>query len=84
MINKMNRIFVDFHNVDSDGRIRLNCTGTVQDLNRCGIPLKSGIKIMMYQEELEVPGEIVFSEEEKIWVAKLDWLKIIEEETKDK
>ncbi|WP_277883249.1 hypothetical protein [Nostoc sp. FACHB-190] len=28
------RVFADFHNADSQGRLRLNCTGTIEDLAR--------------------------------------------------
>jgi len=35
--------------------------------------LKDGQRLLLYSEELEVEGTILYSEEEKIWVAVIDW-----------
>ena len=38
-LNKKLRIFADFNNADENGRLRLNCTGTIEDLARQKIEL---------------------------------------------
>ena len=70
------RVFADFHNADVQGRLRLNCIGTVRDLARQNIQLQTGLPLRLYSEELEVDGQVQFSEEEKIWVAAIDWSAI--------
>lgn len=72
------RIFVDFHNADEKGRLRLNCIGTIEDLNRQQIELKNGQHLTLYSEELEADGVVQFSNEEKIWVASIYWEQIRE------
>jgi hypothetical protein len=67
------KVFADFHNADPAGRIRLNCVGTLQDLARQGIRLQPGEPLRLYSEELEADGVVQFSEEEKTWVAVIDW-----------
>jgi hypothetical protein len=34
------------------------------------------MKITVYDDELSADAEVDFSEEEKIWVAKIDWSQI--------
>jgi hypothetical protein len=70
------RIYADFQNCDEQGRLRLNCAGTTEDLARLGISLAEGAVLTLYCEELEVQGRVVFSEEENIWVAAIDWSAI--------
>ena len=36
------KVFADFHNADSQGRLRLNCTGTLSDLASQKICLTEG------------------------------------------
>ena len=67
------RVFADFHNADSQGRLRLNCIGTVEDLSRNQVTLRDGLKVILYGEELEVDGIVRFSDEERLWVASIDW-----------
>jgi hypothetical protein len=40
----ISRVFVDFHNADAQGRLRLNCIGTIEDLARQHTELENGIK----------------------------------------
>lgn len=75
----MLRIFADFHNADSQGRLRLNCIGTMEDLIRQQISLQNGQFLTLYSEDLEVDGVIQFSESEHLWVAVIDWDEIREE-----
>ncbi|MGL5793990.1 MAG: hypothetical protein ACRC06_06170 [Waterburya sp.] len=72
----LSRVFVDFHNADKQGHLRLNCIGTIEDLARQQIELENGQQLMLYSEELEVDGIVQFSEDEKIWVAIIDWHQI--------
>lgn len=66
------RIFVDFGNADDRGRIRLNCVRTIEDLAQLKIQLHDGLALIMYGEEIEVPGVVCWSEKENIWVVTLD------------
>ena len=78
-MNKL-RVFADFHNADAKGRVRLNCTGTVEDLKRWEIVLQEGQSLIIYSEELEVDGVVHYSEAEKLWTAVIDWNAIREVE----
>jgi len=66
-------IYADFNNADPLGRLRLNCIGTIQDLARLGVRLQEGLKVSLHDEEMEAEGEVHYSGEERIWVAKIDW-----------
>ena len=77
MMSKL-RVFADFHNADAKGRVRLNCAGTIADLERHGIVLQEGQSLIIYSEELEVEGIVHYSEEEKLWTAVIDWNAIRE------
>jgi hypothetical protein len=67
------RIYADFHNADAQGRLRLNCRGTLDDLHRHGIALAEGLAVTLYSEDVEVEGEVQYSPDEKLWVAQIDW-----------
>jgi hypothetical protein len=67
------KVFADFHNADEQGRLRLNCIGTIEDLSRQHIELHDGQMLTLYSEELEADGVVQYSEEEKVWVARIDW-----------
>lgn len=77
------RVFADFHNADSQGRLRLNCVGTVEDLAHQGIALREGLWLRLYSEGLEVDGFIQYSTEEHLWVAVIGWdpIKRVEPES---
>jgi hypothetical protein len=72
----MSKVFVDFHNADVQGRLRLNCIGTIEDLSREHTELENGQRLVLYGEDLEVDGVVQFSEDEKIWVVAIDWNQI--------
>jgi hypothetical protein len=72
----LSRVFIDFHNADEQGRLRLNCIGTIEDLARHQAELENGQKLTLYGEDLEVDGVVEFSEDEKVWVATIDWNQI--------
>ncbi len=73
------RVFADFHNADAQGRLRLNCVGTVEDLARHQIILRDGLLLTLYSEEVEAEGQVQFSTDEHLWVAVIDWNAIREE-----
>jgi hypothetical protein len=79
------RIHADFHNADAQGRLRLNCVGTVEDLARQQVELREGLRLTLYADDLDdkgqldellVEGVVSFSEEEHCWVAAIDWAAI--------
>lgn len=70
------RVFADFHNADIQGRLRLNCIGTIEDLARQNIELQNGQLLTLYSEDLEVDGVLQYSLEENLWVAVIDWNEI--------
>jgi hypothetical protein len=72
------RIYADFHNADTSGRLRLNSVGTTQDLLEQCVTLGDGLRLTLYSEDLEVDGEVHFSNEEGVWVAVIDWNAIRE------
>ena len=74
------KVYADFHSADSQGRLRLNCVGTVQDLSRQRIELTDGLSLTLYSEDLEVEGQVQCSMEENLWVAVIDWDAIKEVE----
>jgi hypothetical protein len=67
------RVFVDFHNADIRGRLRLNCIGTIEDLAQQQIMLCDGVCLILYSEQLEAEGVVEYSTDEHLWVAVIDW-----------
>ena len=68
------KISVDFNNADQKGRIRLNTVGTFRDIERLQIELKEGMEVLLDDDEgLTTTGHLMFSNEEKIWVAEINW-----------
>lgn len=79
------KVYVDFHNADSQGRVRLNCIGTMEDLARQQVELRNGLVLTLYSDDLDAKGEpdellvegiVSFSQEEHCWVAAIDWAGI--------
>jgi hypothetical protein len=66
------RVFADFHNADTERRLRLNCIGTIEDLARHHIELKDGQLLTLYSEDVEVDGTVQYSDMEKMWFAAID------------
>jgi hypothetical protein len=78
-------IYADFHNADSQGRLRLNSVGTIEDLARQQIELRDGLGLTLYSDDLDtkgtldkllVDGVVSFSKDEECWVATIDWSAI--------
>ncbi len=79
------KIYADFHNADPQGRIRLSCIGTIEDLAQQQVELREGLILTLYSDDLDekgqmdellVDGVVSFSEEEHSWVAAIDWAAI--------
>jgi hypothetical protein len=79
------KIYADFQNADSQGRVRLNCIGTMEDLSRQQVELRPGLVLTLYADDLDDQGQldelladgvVGFSEEEHCWVAAIDWSAI--------
>jgi len=66
-------VYADFNNSDTQGRVRLNCVGTIEDLSRLRVTLAEGQLLTLADEALEVDGEVLYSPEEGLWVAVIDW-----------
>jgi hypothetical protein len=72
------KIYADFNNADSRGRIRLNTEGTFRDLQEMGIKLEEGFEVLLDDDEgIVTLGVVSFSEDEQIWVAEINWKKIM-------
>lgn len=76
------RVFADFQNADRSGRVRLNCSGTMEDLGRQQIELRDGLLLELYSDDagadgqpddLYVTARVEYSPEERGWVAVIDW-----------
>lgn len=79
------KVYADFHNADPQGRIRLNCVGTVEDLSQQHVELHEGLALTLCADDLDAQGKLTellvdgivsFSQEEHCWVAAVDWDEI--------
>lgn len=79
------KVYADFQNADAQGRLRLNCLGTLEDLSRQKVQLREGLALTLYADdlddhgqldELRVEGVVTYSEAEHCWVAVIDWAAI--------
>ncbi len=73
------QVYADFHNADKDGRLRLNCNGTIEDLTKLGISLSEGLELRLCMEDVEAIGKVTYSQDEDVWVAIVDWNAINDE-----
>jgi len=72
------KIFADFNNADTLGRIRLNTSGSLSDIKKMGDHFKENIYVILDDEEgLQIFGRVLYSGAEKIWVAEVDWSNFI-------
>ena len=73
-MSRIKKIFADFNNTDIKGRVRLTTVGTLNDIREQNIELKEGLEVLIDDDDgLTTHGIVEFSEEENIWVAKIDW-----------
>ena len=79
------RVYADLNNADPEGRLRLNCIGTIRDLARQQVRLLPGVVLTLYTDDtdaagqpddLQVTGVVEYSEQEQCWVARIDWSAI--------
>ena len=71
------KLFADFNNADKKGRVRVNTAGAENNLKRMNIKLKSGLEVLLDDDDgLATSGIVEFSDEENIWVARIDWEKL--------
>jgi hypothetical protein len=66
-------VYADFHYAHRQGRLRLNCNGTIRDLAEKQLTLFEGLRLTLSDDELEAEGIVTFAEDERLWVAVIDW-----------
>ena len=54
----MQKVYADFHNADPQGRLRLNCVGTLEDLAQQHIELREGLPLTLYSDDLDDKGQL--------------------------
>ena len=72
----MTVIYADFQNADTDGLIRLNCAGSISDLERNQIRLCDGLALTLSDGEIRAEGIVRKPGAEGVWRAEVDWKKI--------
>jgi hypothetical protein len=75
-------IVADFQNADPEGRVRLNCRGTRNELIARGLTLRPGDRITIYDEEFAAEGIVETNLTEGILVAIVDWTALWSHEGK--
>ena len=65
-------VYVDFNNVDSFGRVRLNSIGTTNDIQKLSLRLAEGLLLIISDNEMRAKGVVEFSNKETIWVVNID------------
>ena len=53
--------------------VRLNCNGTLRDLQRLGIQFYDGMPVLLHDGEDNLTDGTVTWESGEGWVAKIDW-----------
>lgn len=69
-------VYVDFHNADRDGFVRLNTNGTRDDLDRLGIVLEDGLNLVVSDLEITIEGTVCSPGAEGVWRLLVDWEKV--------
>ena len=76
------RVYADFQSLDDHNRLRLTCAGTMDDLDRMALRLQPGLVLTLYTDdedaaghpdELGVEGVVHYDDEQRCWVAAVDW-----------
>ena len=68
---------VDFQNADEASRVRLNTAAALADIQRQQLALAAGLELLLVDAELGAKARAVFSDDEGIWVAEVDWDDVI-------
>jgi hypothetical protein len=74
------RVYADFNKMDDEGRLRLTCLGTQQDLDALGIELSEGLHLCFYTDDAQADGSsdallvegVVERDRSQGWVARID------------
>jgi hypothetical protein len=53
----MNRVYVDFQKIDTEGRLVLTCAGTIRDVGRLGVRLRDGLQLEVYSDDLDAENQ---------------------------
>ncbi|MFA5685348.1 MAG: hypothetical protein WCY26_12550 [Thiohalobacteraceae bacterium] len=67
----MKTIYADFNNIAADGCLRLNCDGTVADLNEQGIVLEEGVLLTVSDGDLIARVVVKNPSDEGVWRAEI-------------
>jgi hypothetical protein len=67
----MSKIWVDFNNMGVDG-VRLNCNGTLEDIDDKGIVLTQGLELTIWFEDLSAESTVMYSSVDNCWVAQIN------------
>ena len=51
------KVYADFQNADSQGRVRLNCVGTINDLSAQHVELQDGLLLTLYSDDADDNGQ---------------------------
>lgn len=71
------KLFADFNNADQQGRVRLNTNGTFADIKKLNLDFKEDMQVLLDDNDrLTTIGHVKYSDEEKIWVAVINWNEI--------
>lgn len=75
------RIYVDFLKRDDEGRLRLVCFGTHNDIAQQGVVLQEGLEVLFYSDDeddqgkpddVEVVGKVTFDSANNEWLGIFD------------
>lgn len=69
-------IHVDFQNADTEGYVRLNTSGAVNDIARFGVRLSEGLRLRISDGEIETSGVVQVPGPEGVWRLEVDWKDI--------
>ena len=79
-------IWVDLQATDWNGLLRLDFPGTVRSLDEYGITLSAGRRLLCFDEDADVSGNVddlvavvvaIYDEDEGRWVADVDWENVV-------
>jgi hypothetical protein len=69
----METVYADFNNQDERGRIRLNCVGSLQDLERLQPMLRNRLTLRLTDGEGCVVATLYNDQQANIWLGVPDW-----------
>jgi hypothetical protein len=79
-------VWVDFMRVDWERRVKLDLPGTRRDLERWGIELADGLRLVLYTEDADAEGRVDdlvtvgtvrYDSDEDQWTAEIDWVALV-------